>query len=55
MNYINEQFDRLIQTEENRRIIEDMRRDVDSFLPNFSSRGSPRVPPAFFPSQHPMT
>ena len=36
MNYINEQFDRLIQTEENRRIIEDMRRDVDSFLPNFS-------------------
>lgn len=37
MNYVNENFDRLINSvEENRKIIEAMRADVDGFMPDFT-------------------
>ena len=36
MNYINENFDRLMSSEENQKLIEAMRRDVDQFMPGFS-------------------
>ncbi len=35
MNYINDKFDQLIRSEENQKIIEAMRGDVDQFMPGF--------------------